>query len=400
MEAQVGPNLLFQPAFDAGRRSPAPARYVQEHPSVNLRDSDLSTAKAFAQLSLMSDPSQQRALVLLSDIAARMGDRPRSVALLRLAGDRSLRDVTSHTRLLDLQVSHADYLGAIATADALSRLGGKIRYIIGEFLTSAAIDARSYAALSEFLAEGPSWRRSLFERLSDYQDADSGLRVLAELAKKQDAVRADDLAPILRLLTKQGRIAEAYLAWIQFLPDSKKSKARLLFDGDFTEGPSNIPFEWNVTEFPRGSIGFVEEPNSSGKRAIRIEFVGARNPKLSVHQYLSLSSGHYRLKMEARADSLRAARGVVWRISCRGERERVLAETEPLRGTTPWRDLDVDFEMPADGCDFPVLRFALSAKVAPELVANGTVFFRNLRLVRRPGPSVDVTGSSLLPMVD
>lgn len=410
MEAQIEPNSSLQPAFDAGRRSPVPARYVLEHPSVNLRDSYLSTAKAFAQLSLISDPSQQGALVLLSDIAARMGDRRRSVALLRLAGGRSLRGVIAHTRLIDFQVSQADYLGAIATADALQRLGGKIRYILGEFLTSAAIDARSYSALSEFLVEGPQWRHSLFARLSDYQDADSGLRLLTELAKKRNALHAADLAPVLQLLTKQGRTAEAYLAWIQFIPESKKSKARLLFDGGFTEDPSNIPFEWNVMEFPRGSIGFLEEPSSGGQRAMRIEFVGARYPRLSAHQYLSLSSGRYRLKMEARADSLRAARGVVWRISCRGERERVLAETEALRGSMPWRDLYVDFEMPTAGCDFPVLRLALSAKVAPELVANGTAFFRNLQLVRRPGPSVDsslaspsridVTGGSHLRTAD
>ncbi|WP_428990233.1 hypothetical protein [Methylocapsa aurea] len=375
----------------ASPRSPVTARYAVDHLDATLLERNMGAAKAFAQRSLISDPLQQGAVVLLSDIAARSGDRARSAALLRLAAERSFRDVVSQTRLMDFQVGQSDYRGALSTADALMRNGGQIPYLIREFLTSAAMDARSYSALSDVLASEPFWRQWIFQSLSAYQDTDSGLRLLSEHAKSGNALHASDLEPILQLMTKQGRTTEAYLAWIGFLPQTKKSKAKLIFDGDFTEEPSNIPFEWNVTPLPRGSVGFVGNPNSGSGRTIRIQFVGERYPRLSVYQLLSLSPGRYALTMEAMADSLRAAQGVVWRISCVQERERVLAETAALRGSTSWREISVDFEMPADSCDFPVLRLVLKAKSAPEQVANGTAFFRNMDLVRRPARSADST---------
>ena len=301
---------------------------------------------------------------------------------------------------MEFQVGQSNYFGAISTADALMRNWGQIPYLIREFLTSAAIDARSYSALSDFLASEPNWRPWIFQSLSAYQDAESGLRLLSEHARKRHVLYASDLEPILQLLTKQDRTIDAYLAWIHLLPQSKMPKAKLLFDGGFTEEPSNIPFEWNVTPLPRGSVGFVGAENAGGRRAICIQFVGERYPRLSIHQLVSLPSGRYQLKMEARADSLRAAQGVVWRISCVQGHERVLAETEALRGSTPWREISVDFDMPADSCDFPVLRLVLKAKSAPEQVANGTVLFRNLDLVRRQPRNADLTVAPQVLSVD
>lgn len=380
----------FLPLLADGRRgSPVAVRHVEDHPNLDLLESELRAARTLAQMSLVSNPLQQRAFVLLSDIAARLGESDRSDSLLNVASNRSFRNAVSHTRSIERQISRSDYSSAIAGADAMLRLGGTIRHLLGQLLTNAAMDARSYPALSEFLVREPSWRPSVFERLGEYDDADSGVRVLSKLAGGGHALHATDIAPVLRQLMKQGRTMEAYLAWTQFLSEAKRAKAKLVFDGGFTEHPSNIPFEWNVTEFPRGSVNFLRLPDPENKRAIRIEFVGAGGPKLSVYQVLSLSPGRYRLKIEASADSLRAARGVVWRLSCLQKRENVLAETEPLRGSTPWRELSVDFEMPADVCDFPVLRLALSAKSAPELIANGTVYFRNLRLIRRPARIAD-----------
>lgn len=365
-------------------RSPVAAWHVEEHPDTGRLEDDLRTARALAQMSLVSDPLQSRALILLSDIAARLGDSVRSHSLVRVASGRSRRDVVSQTRAVELQISRSDFPAAIATADAMLRLGGVIRYQFLEFLTSAVMDDRAHSAMSEFLVTEPSWRHSVFERIGYYRDPDSGVRLLSKLASGGHALFATDLAPVLQVLIAQGRTTEAYLSWTQFLSETRKTKAKLVFDGGFTENPTNIPFEWNVTEVPKGSVAFLRRPDPEGTRTLRIEFVGSGRPRLSVYQVLSLSPGRYRLKVEASADNLRTARGVVWRLSCFEERENVLAETEPLRGSISWRELSVDFVMPEDGCDFPVLRLALGAKAAPELIANGTVYFRNLRLLRRP----------------
>lgn len=377
---------IFATKAQGVQSSPLAIRYAAERFAGSLGNRSLEAARALGRQSLVADPLRHGALVLLSDIAARGGERERSIALMRLAGSRSFRDVVSQSRLIDIEISEGDYFGAVARADALMRAGGKFRALVREFLTTAAMDNRGYSALSEFLAGSPPWRQSIFQSLGAYGQADSGLRLLSELAEKKGALQPGDLAPVLQLLVRQNRTVDAYLAWIGFSSDKKRAKAGLLFDGSFTEEPSDIPFEWNLHEVPKGSIGFLAGSSSGGERMLRVEFVGEREPKLAAYQMLALSAGRYRLSVQAMSDGLRVAHGVVWRISCP---DGPLAETEPVRGSTAWREISVDFEMPADRCEFPMLRLALKAKLRPELVANGSAFFRKMQLVRLPAPRTD-----------
>lgn len=364
------------------RNSVLTTHYLSKHSPRRSSDENLAVAKALAKKSLVADPLQREALILLSDIYAREGDTRRSEALLRSAGNRTLRDPVLQAKLIDLLTYDGDYAGAIAKADALMRgFDGYVQRIAEEFLANIAMDARSFSALSNYLARDPPWRKALFEAVSRYDDAESGLRLLSQFASKGNALRGSDMAPTLQLLMKQDRSVEAYLAWVNFLSEEKRSKTGLLFDGNFTEEWSGVPFEWTVAQSPKGSVNFLPD-----QRVLRVEFVGAKLPKIAVHQTLSLSPGRYRLKMEAMSDELRVARGVSWRIACQSSDQRILVETEPLRGTKHWQEVSADFEMPPEGCDFPLLRLILKAKTPFELIANGVVSFRRMRLARLSGP--------------
>jgi hypothetical protein len=339
---------------------------------------NLAVAKALARKSMVADPLNEQALVLLSDISAREGDRRRSEALLLSAAERTLRNPIAQARSIGLLTYRGDYRGAIAKADVLMRgFDGYVQRLAADFLANVALDARSASALSDYVVADPPWRTSLFETIARYNDADSGLRLLFDISSKRATLRSSDMAPTLRLLMKQNRTVEAYLAWVNFLSEEKRSKAGLLFDGNFTEEPSGIPFEWSVAQSPKGSVGFLKD-----RGMLRVEFVGARIPKIAVHQTLSLSPGRYRLKLEATSHELRAARGVSWRIVCRTDNERILGETEPLRGTKQWQEVSTDFETPQEGCDFPLLRLVLKAKTPLDLIANGVVSFRRMRMLR------------------
>lgn len=363
---------------------------------------DAEEAKTLAQKTLAADPLQQAALVLLSDIAVRYGDHDHSEKLLRLAGARSLRDAAAQGKLIDLLVSKADYAGAIAKADTLTRVNPWFNKQIMLFLTSAAVDARSAPAMIDHLATHPSWRETLFGSLGKYKNSAPALRLLSGLAAKGDELGPGDLSPTLYLLIQQGNAGEAHAKWIEFLPKRKRPKAGLLFDGDFTEPPSRSPFEWTVAQSKGVSIDLVETSGlEQGGRMLRVEFLGTKVPSLSVHQTLFLRPGRYRFSAQAMTEALRTARGVAWRISCLAGKRQMLAETEQLRGSRPWREIGADFEVPQADCDLQRIQLVLVAKAPVEQAATGAVFVKNLevsmKLQRREIEGSNDPGASLKP---
>jgi hypothetical protein len=342
-------------------------------------------AKALAQKTLAADPLQQGALVLLSDIAARYGDNDRSEKLLRLAGARSLRDIAAQAKMIDLLVAKADYTGAIAKADMYLRVNpGVLSSEIMGFLTSAAVDPRSAPAMIDQLATHPMWREALFGSFGKYKNSAPALRLLSGLAAKGDELKPSDLSPTLNFLIQQGNAREAHAKWIEFLAARKRPKARMLFDGDLTERPSGVPFEWTLNQSPGVVIDFVETSGSEqGERMLRGEFLGTKVSSFTFDQTLFLRPGRYRFTAQAMTEDLRTARGVAWRISCGAVKQQILGETEQLRGSRPWREIGADFEVPLADCDHQRIQLVLVAKAPIELTATGAVFFKNLEVSAR-----------------
>lgn len=362
---------------------------------------DVGAAKALAQSSLAADPLQLASLVLLSDIAARQGDEPNSERLLRLAGARSMRDITAQSKLIDILVSMADYAGAITKADTLTRVNPWYNKQIMAFLTSAAVDARSAPAMIDHLATHPAWREPLFGTLGQIKTTAPALRLLSGLAAKGDEIGPGDVAPTINLLIQQGNAGEAHAKWIEFLSKRKRSKAGLLFDGDFTEPPSRSPFEWTIAQSRGVSIGLVDAIGSQSRgRMLRVEFLGNKVPSLTVHQTLMLPPGRYRFTAQAMTENLRTARGVAWRVACASGKRQMLAETEQLRGSRPWRENSVEFDVPQMDCALQRIQLVLVAKAPVEQTAAGAAYFKNLEVSSRPPQRREIEGASapLIPL--
>ena len=83
----------------------------------------------------------------------------------------------------------------------------------------------------------------------------------------------------------------------------------------------------------------------------------------------------------ARADGLRSARGLVWTIRCADD-QRVVAQTDPVLGHTPWREFSTAFQLPAQGCAGQWLQLSVPARIRAEQRIGGRAWFDDLRIVR------------------
>ena len=112
---------------------------------------------------------------------------------------------------------------------------------------------------------------------------------------------------------------------------------------------------------------------------MRVQFSGARARLGGVGQLLMLTPGSYDLELAVKASGLRTERGLVWQISC-AESRMVLAETNPVTGTTPWTDLKVKFSVPSSDCKAQWLKLIIPARTASESEIEGEVWFQDFRI--------------------
>jgi len=108
-----------------------------------------------------------------------------------------------------------------------------------------------------------------------------------------------------------------------------------------------------------------------------------------VSQVLTLTPGKYRISGKVRMDEFRNARGMVWRVYCGAvaSPEALIGETTRLQdqGNDSWRPFDSVFEVPNDRCTIQGLRLELAARIAPETLASGLVWFSQLSIVPEKG---------------
>lgn len=377
--AEIPDNASPEALLAAGRRLLARAN----------APGDLAAARELGRRALIADPLLQGSLLLLSEIAAKQGDTTRSQALLRLAAARSLRDVASQSKLVDLLIAQGDYARAFDKADMLLRTRGDISSAVMGFLASGAVDPRTWQALADFLARGPDWRGALFYDISvRYKDPAVGLRLLKAVAAKGATLTPGDFGPVVNQLFAMGRPDKAYIAWLGLLPADQRAKAAFVFDGDFTLPPANLPFEWVAQSSPGASVARVEGAGPENKPVLRLEFVGAGVPYLSVKQTLYLAPGAYRLAAEAMAEDLRAPEGIGigWRVSCFGGKAQTLVETTPLRDSQSWFSIGADFVVPPKDCDLQTLQLILNPESSVVPTASGTVAFSGIKVTRRDEP--------------
>jgi hypothetical protein len=357
-------------------------------------EGNLDSARVWAKNALRSSPLDARALTLLGLIAERKGDQARADALMRLSGARTWRDDVSQAWLFNREVRLGQYSDALPHVDALLRMGGYKRQTdLFAVLAAFAADPRAFEALTTFLAKSPPWRAWFLSELSARLANQARLvQLYAALNETGRPPTKGELRPYLNRLIKDGNFDQAHQTWQAILPPEQRAAETYPFNRDFDIPVDDLPFNWNLESISGAEIEIVSSVDGGEKkRALLVQFSGARVPFANVKQLMLLPAGEYTFTGGVKSEDLLTSRGLWWHILCADKPANTLVHTDLVSGTLPWTDFNVKFQVPATDCHAQWLQLELPARIESEKKIEGEVWYQNLRITPVPA-----TGAALV----
>jgi hypothetical protein len=348
-------------------------------------DGNLDSVREWSQRALRASPLNARALVLLGLIAERKGDQKNADALMRIAAARTWRDQQADEWLLNREAHRGDYAHALPYADAMLRMGREFQAELFPVLASFTVDSRAFEALTALLATAPPWRSWFLSELSARLANKTRLvQLYAALNDSENPPTKDELRRYLNRLINDENFELAYQTWHATLPPQQRTDETYPFNRDFQFPIDGLPFNWNLETVAGADMQVVD---SGKKRALLVEFSGARVRFANVKQLMLLPAGDYSFSARVKTAELRTSRGLWWRILCANASANTLVSTELVSGTMPWTDFTVKFQVPTTDCGAQWLQLELPARIDPELRIEGQVWYQDLRIEPTPAAS-------------
>jgi hypothetical protein len=357
------------------------------HGAANLRlaareaeEGDRARAETLARRILARSPLAGTAQRVLARVAEHAGDEVRAERHYRIAARRAPRDRPTRAWLTNHAAARGDFATALNQTDQLLRVApGQLPDALPLLASFAALPEARTALLRLLGEQAPPWRAAFLIWLARQPDALPLIGALfSPLRAAPMPLDARERGAWIDRLQREGRIAEAQFLWIEAQPPERRRRLGNLFDGGFELPPDNAGFGWVFQAVPGATIRREPGTGVGGAQALVVDFHDRRVPFAHVRQRLALPAGRYVLHGRARLDGVRNERGLVWRLRCDGG--RLLGDSERFQGSSPWRDFRVDFERPAADCNGQVLELRLDARIAPEQMIGGRVWFDDLRI--------------------
>jgi tetratricopeptide (TPR) repeat protein len=245
-------------------------------------------------------------------------------------------------------------------------------------MQALAIAPATMDLFDKFASSPASWWPAFFNSL--VRDKQTPANVLAHFHQLRRQARlplaeADTTAYVNRLIAEKNW-AVAHDVWLSGLPaEEKKFNTDLIYDGGFEGERHNTGFDWSFTSNRQIKIEPDMTFGMEGRRALHLAFNTTQHINFQqLSQQLVLPPENYVLALRFRADNYRTAKGLQWRLYCQ-EDKQLLAESPPLRESTPWTSLNVAFKVPAENCPVQLLRLEASSPYAHEQVFSGDLWF-------------------------
>lgn len=307
------------------------------------------------------------------------GDRT-ALTHYRIAAHRAPRDRAPHAWLVNHAVVRGDYATALFHLDQLLRIAPGLAPELRPVLASMTGIAEARTPLLRLLGEtAPPWRSAFLNWWSQQPEAAPTLSALfAPLRSAPQPLTTIERGFWIDRLMREGRVSQAYFLWIEALPAERRVAVGNIVDGDFERPPDNGGFGWRFDRIAGATIHQETTAGVGGERALVIDFHDRRVPFAHVQQRLALPAGHYVLRGRTRLDGLRNERGLLWQLRC--DDHRTIGESERFSGSSQWRDFEVAFERPAESCNGQTLILRLDARIAPERMIGGRIWFDDLRI--------------------
>jgi hypothetical protein len=338
-----------------------------------LSSDEIAKATAEAKQAVRQSPLSAVGLRVLAQTFQLNGDEERASRLMRLAGERNLRDTSTQLWLFHESLAAKRYDDAFSRADLLLRRHAELEPSLFPQMVGALDQPAARTALLGRLRHGPNWRGDF---LTSQTQTDSQAELLHWLL---NSLRASPHPPTP---AEAGAIAHGFVSrenWrgardVWKLLDQKD--AALLYDGDFEQPPREPPFGWQFVDSD-GSVGSVETLPAGG-HGLFAEFPLGRATQLA-QQLLVLDPGRYRFTGRIKIEKPPAGGIFRWTITCAGARAPLLSSD--FGQQMDWRRFQVDFEAPPSDC--PVQWLQLSA-TGGEGYSPASAMFDDLKIERLP----------------
>jgi hypothetical protein len=178
-----------------------------------------------------------------------------------------------------------------------------------------------------------------------------------------------------------GMMHRARASWEQTLTREESKSTGRIYDGSFEGFPESPGFGWQLG-LNAADVSVRQVFGSQGSKALTIRFKGKPVTRWNVRQILHLEPGRYRLSARARLGRLEATSGLRWVVRCHGEEGEQLGRSERLLGSTNWKNIQFDFEVPDEGCAFQSLWLRPNEFTEKGMVFRGDAWFDAFRISR------------------
>ena len=362
-------------------RSDQPAALYQR--GVALVASETAEAERLLRAAAWANPTDALVYLALANQWVKAG---RSAAAVRLA---EIADALGPLRSPALARSAQFWLEqerpdrALARWRMLLRTRPETSAQLFPLLVQLAENPAARPLLQPLLADPPEWWDQFFAYAAVKATRPETSVFLYQKRNRHGTLPvAEEQRAYLDRLWKENRWLEAYLAWLNGLDERQTKVLGHVYNGGFEAPVTHLGFDWRMSS-PRGAtVETIETYGTRGGKALYVSFNGERVRFQHVFQYLFLDAGRYRLQGRGRPDSLKAERGLRWRVRCSGA-NALLAESEPFVGSDEWRNFAVEFTVPDQGCPAQLLRLELDGRVELDFEAQGGAWFDDLAIIRQ-----------------
>jgi len=332
-----------------------------------------------AEAAIAITPLDARLHSLIGELRLRAGETEEADRLFRQAYRISHTELHALKYLINRSIEAGDYAGAIGQIDMLLRRWPNRADVVQPILPQLLSQEDAYQALLVAMTSEAPWRWRLISGLSRH---DGGLtwayRILMDLSASDRPPSRGEIGAGIRAFVAAKRYEEAYRLFRFTMPAEERARAGFIHNASFEADSLDVPpFSWQRRNTRAAEITFAGETGSQGAT---VRFLGTPAKDLVFHQSMVLPAGRYRLSVDVETSSLRAPRGLYWRIRCQDPRKDLLRIDIP-EGTYQTQRLEASFDV--DQCAYQ--RIELATDVIAESWQNrytGLVRFASLRIER------------------
>jgi len=340
----------------------------------HVAEKDWPAAKIAAERALKARPVDGRPLRVLAQVADQSGDKAQALTLYRQAARLAPRDLPTRAWLLQHALERRDADEAATQLDALLRLQPDLLKDLQAQIDLLAVTPPARAALLKTLAASPPWRAAFLAGLAKAAYPVDAIAPFFAALKHTPDTPMTEIDPWIARLRSENRALQAYVTWVNRIPDNQREALGNVFDGGFEIAQEQQPgtFAWQTPTLAGATAYWSANRGTVGENSYVVEFEGRRTPFAHLSQALVIPPGDWQLSWRAKGVRLDSLRGLVWQVLC-DPSGAPLAESAPMLGHFEWREQTLAFSVPPE-CEGQQLILRIPARIPAETVMNGTLW--------------------------